>query len=46
MGILDRYILTRFFGILIFAVLASMVIFVTVDLIENLDRFIDAHCPA
>jgi len=46
MGILDRYILARFFGILIFAILASIVIFVTVDLIENLDRFIDAHCPA
>jgi lipopolysaccharide export system permease protein len=46
MGILDRYILGRFFAILIFASLASMVIFVTVDLIENLDRFIDAHCPA
>ncbi|MBM3324164.1 MAG: LptF/LptG family permease, partial [Calditrichaeota bacterium] len=46
MGILDRYILGRFFAILIFASLASMVIFITVDLIENLDRFIDAHCPA
>lgn len=46
MVILDRYILGRFFGILIFASLASIVIFVTVDLIEHLDRFIDAHCPA
>ncbi len=46
MGILDRYILGRFFAILVFASLASMVIFVTVDLIENLDRFIDARCPA
>ncbi|MFH1010885.1 MAG: LptF/LptG family permease, partial [bacterium] len=36
----------RFFAILVFASLASIVIFVTVDLIENLDRFIDAHCPA
>jgi lipopolysaccharide export system permease protein len=46
MAILDRYILGRFFSILIFAMLASIVIFVTVDLIEHLDRFIDASCPA
>ena len=46
MGILDFYILRRFFAILIFATLASIVIFITVDLIEHLDRFIDARCPA
>ena len=46
MKILDRYILHRFFNILVFATFASMTIFVTVDLIEHLDKFIDAKCPA
>ena len=42
MKILDRYILGKFFNFLLFATVASIVIFVTVDLIENLDKFIDA----
>jgi lipopolysaccharide export system permease protein len=40
--LLDRYILGRFFSYLIFALLAAMVIFVTVDATEQLDKFIDA----
>jgi lipopolysaccharide export system permease protein len=39
---LDRYILRRFFQFLVFALLASIVIFVTVDSTQELDKFIDA----
>ncbi|HEY3295820.1 MAG TPA: LPS export ABC transporter permease LptG [bacterium] len=39
---LDRYILRRFFEYFFFALLASVIIFVTVDSTENLDKFIDA----
>ena len=42
MSLLDRYILRRFFQYFFFALLASAVIFVTVDFTEFLDKFIDA----
>jgi len=42
---LDRYVLRRFFQFLIFALLASVVIFITVDSTEQLDKFIDAKAP-
>lgn len=42
MKLLDRYILGRFLTFLAFAVVASLVIFVTVDATEQLDKFIDA----
>ncbi len=42
MRVLDRYILGRFLRFFLFAVLASLVIFVTVDATEQLDKFIDA----
>ncbi|MFZ5433254.1 MAG: LPS export ABC transporter permease LptG [Calditrichota bacterium] len=45
MKLLDRYILQRFFAYLIFALLASVVIFITVDSTEHLDKFIDAKVP-
>ncbi|MBU0509820.1 LPS export ABC transporter permease LptG [bacterium] len=45
MKLLDRYILRRFFQYLIFALIASAVIFITVDSTEHLDKFIDAHVP-
>jgi lipopolysaccharide export system permease protein len=41
MFILDIYIIKKFFGTLIFAVIAFIVIFMIVDLIENLDKFLD-----
>ena len=41
-GMLDRYILRRFFQYFLFALLASAVIFITVDFTEFLDKFIDA----
>ena len=43
---LDRYILRRFFQYFFFALLASAVIFVTVDFTEFLDKFIDAKISA
>lgn len=42
MKLLDRYILGRFFSYLFFALIAAMLIFVTVDATEQLDKFIDA----
>ncbi|MBU1636140.1 LPS export ABC transporter permease LptG [bacterium] len=39
---LDRYILRTFFRFFLFAMIASAVIFITIDLIEHLDKFIDA----
>jgi lipopolysaccharide export system permease protein len=43
--LLDRYVLRRFFQFFFFALLASIVIFVTVDSTEHLDKFIDAKAP-
>ena len=42
---LDQYLLKQFFNILIMALLGFISIFVIVDLIENLDRFIDNSVP-
>lgn len=39
--IIHRYILIRFFNLLFFIILAGIVIFLCVDLIDNLDKFID-----
>ncbi len=43
MNLLDRYLLSRFMRFFLFAILASLVIFVTVDATEQLDKFIDAN---
>lgn len=40
MKILDRYIIKKFLSILFFTTLAFIVIFIVVDLIENLDKFL------
>jgi len=45
MRILDRYLIRRFLFILSFALLAFIVIFVIVNLIEKLDDFIDNKVP-
>ena len=42
---LDRYLLKQFFGILGVSLLGFISIFLIVDLIENLDRFIDNGVP-
>ena len=39
--IIHRYILRRFFNLLVFIIMAGVVIFLCVDLIEHLDKFID-----
>jgi lipopolysaccharide export system permease protein len=43
--IIDRYFLKYFTTILIFAIAASALIFVVVDLVEHLDKFIDRNVP-
>lgn len=46
MSILSRYILKRFFFLAVFTGMASLLIFITVDLMENLDKFISTQTPA
>ncbi|MBC7187243.1 MAG: LPS export ABC transporter permease LptG [Calditrichaeota bacterium] len=43
MRILDRYIARRFLSNLTFALVAFAVIFIVVDMVENLDAFLDRH---
>jgi len=45
MRILDRYISSRFLSNLSFALVAFALIFVVVDMVENLDSFLDRHVP-
>lgn len=40
---IDRYILTEFILTMMFALLAFIVIFVVIDMMENLDDFLDRH---
>lgn len=46
MRILDRYIIKKFLVILFFTTLAFMVIFIVVDLIEHLDKFLGSGATA
>jgi len=45
MRILDRYVGGRFLSAAVFSILAFLVIFVLVDIIERLDTFIDKNVP-
>ena len=45
MKLLDRYITADFLRILLLAFVAFVVVFVLVDLVENLDKFVDSHTP-
>jgi len=45
MLILDRYIARKFLLILFFAIMAFIAVFIIVDLIENLDKFINNAYP-
>ncbi|MBN1466038.1 LPS export ABC transporter permease LptG [candidate division KSB1 bacterium] len=45
MTILDRYITRKFVQILLFAIVGFISVFVIVDLIENLDTFLNNHYP-
>lgn len=46
MKIIDKYILGRFLKIIAVSLLAFILIFVIVDLIENVDKYIDHNAPA
>lgn len=43
MKIIDRYIIQKFLMILVYTILAFIVIFIVVDLIEHLDKFLSYH---
>lgn len=43
--ILDRYVVRRYVGKLIWAITASVVVFLAVDMVEMLDKFIDSRVP-
>jgi lipopolysaccharide export system permease protein len=45
MLLLSRYLLRKFYTTLFFTLLTSVVIFITVDLMENLNKFLDAKIP-
>ncbi|MBK6909529.1 MAG: LptF/LptG family permease [bacterium] len=42
MTLLDRYIVSAFARSFFFAMLAAAIVFVTIDLVEHLDKFVDA----
>ncbi|MGE5796456.1 MAG: LptF/LptG family permease [Ignavibacteria bacterium] len=46
MKILDRYLIKQFLMTIIFGLIAFTVIFVVIDMMENLDDFIDQNVPA
>ena len=43
--LLDRYVLSRFLSVLFAALITLVTIFLVVDVVENLDKFIDAKMP-
>jgi len=43
--ILPRYIRSRFIGIFLYCLLSVIIIFTVVDLVENLDQFLDRDVP-
>ena len=43
MSILTRFLLGRFLRILLFSLVTAVVVFLIVDLIENLDRFLERN---
>ena len=43
---LDKYLLSQFFTVLAMSLFGFLAIFLVVDLIENLDRFVDNSVPA
>ncbi len=45
MKLLDRYILTRFLTVFAGALLVFITVFTVADLVENMDKFIDAKMP-
>ncbi len=45
MKLLDRYVAGRFFQFFFYSILASLAIYLVVDPIENLDKFLDKNIP-
>ena len=45
MKILDRYIIIRYLGKLVWSIILAMVVFIVVDLVQMLDKFIDNSVP-
>jgi lipopolysaccharide export system permease protein len=45
MKVISRYINLRFLSFFLFSLIGVLILFVIVDLVENLDRFIDAKAP-
>ena len=43
---LDKYLLSQFFTVLSMSLLGFLAVFLVVDLIENVDRFVDNGVPA
>ncbi len=43
MKLLDKYLLRRFVGLLLYSMIAFIAIFLVVDVVENMDKFIDAN---
>jgi lipopolysaccharide export system permease protein len=43
MRLLDKYLIKQFFFVMLFSLIAFWIIFLIVDLVENLDKFIDRH---
>ncbi len=46
MKIIDRYIISQFVAHFLFALVAIILVFIVIDLMENLDKFIDRDVPA
>lgn len=46
MKIIDKYIVARYISRLIWAIIAATIVFLVIDIVENLDKFIDANVPA
>ncbi len=45
MKVLDKYIIRRYIGKLIWSIILAIVVFLVVDLVEMMDKFIDAKVP-
>ena len=45
MKILDRYIILRYLGKLVWSIVLATVVFIVVDLVQMLDKFIDNGVP-
>jgi lipopolysaccharide export system permease protein len=44
-GLLPRYLARQFLGLFLFSLMGAVLLFVIVDLVENVDQFIDGRVP-